>query len=338
MDLDAFIEAHGPTWRRLESLVKKPSLDPQETLELFDLYQSTSTHLSIVRSSVPDPELVAGLSRLLMKTRATMGTTSTGWRGLARLFTHSGPLELYKTRYWWLTTWAVFHGLVAVMTTWFVMNPQWQSQIATPEMIRQFVEHDFVDYYSTYPAQDFAFQVWTNNAYLCAVVIALGIAGLPVILMLWTNLLNLVLSAAIMITNGAGEIFFGLILPHGLLELTMVCVSAAVGLRVFWSWVSPGARSRTSSLAQVVRQSVSLIAVTTVALMVCGIIEAFVTPSSLPTWARIGIGVVAFVGFLVYGLGLGRQRWLELQQLDAARRDAAYDTELRPSEVAGLTR
>ena len=38
--------------------------------------------------------------------------------------------------------------------------------------------------------------------------------------------------------------FFGLILPHGLLELTAVFVAAGVGLRLFWGWVDPGARTR----------------------------------------------------------------------------------------------
>jgi len=44
-----------------------------------------------------------------------------------------------------------------------------------------------------------------------------------------------------------------------------------------------------------------------VVLGVSGIIEAFVTPSSLPAWARIAIGAVAETAFLVYVLMLGRR-------------------------------
>ena len=36
-------------------------------------------------------------------------------------------------------------------------------------------------------------------------------------------------------------LFFGLILPHGLLELTCVFVAAGAGLRLGWSWIDPGA-------------------------------------------------------------------------------------------------
>ena len=42
-------------------------------------------------------------------------------------------------------------------------------------------------------------------------------------------------------------------------------------------------------------------------LLVSGVIEAFVTPSPLPTWARIGIGAVAEAAFLSYVIVLGRR-------------------------------
>ena len=52
-----------------------------------------------------------------------------------------------------------------------------------------------------------------------------------------------------MVSHDRGSLFFGLILPHGLLELTAIFVAAAVGLRLFWSWIEPGPRSRLDSLA-----------------------------------------------------------------------------------------
>ena len=67
--------------------------------------------------------------------------------------------------------------------------------------------------------------------------------------MLFQNVLNLALIGSIMIRHDRGGLFFGLILPHGLLELTAVFVAAGVGLRLFWSWVAPGDRTRSQSLA-----------------------------------------------------------------------------------------
>ena len=44
--------------------------------------------------------------------------------------------------------------------------------------------------------------------------------------------------------------------------------------------------------------------------LVSGVIEAFVTPSPLPTWGRIAIGVLAEATFLAYVFVLGRQAFL----------------------------
>jgi hypothetical protein len=53
----------------------------------------------------------------------------------------------------------------------------------------------------------------------------------------------------------------------------------------------------------VVAVAVGLIAV----LLVSGLIEAFVTPSPLPTVVRIGIGVAAEIAFLSYIFHFGRK-------------------------------
>jgi hypothetical protein len=41
--------------------------------------------------------------------------------------------------------------------------------------------------------------------------------------------------------------------------------------------------------------------------LLSGVFEAFVTPSGLPTWARIGIGLVGWAAFMAYIFVLGRR-------------------------------
>ena len=106
------------------------------------------------------------------------------------------------------------------------------------------------------------------------------------IYVLLQNVLNVALVGSIMIRHDRGGLFFGLIIPHGLLELTAVFVAAGVGLRLFWAWVAPGDRTRSQSLAAEGRTAGGVVMGLAVVLLVSGIIEAFVTPSPLPTWAR----------------------------------------------------
>ena len=131
--------------------------------------------------------------------------------------------------------------------------------------------------------------------------------GFPVVIALFSNIANLAVIGSIMTRHDRGAHFWGLILPHGLLELTAVFVAGGVGLRLFWSWVEPGGLSRPASVAREGRTAVTVALGLVVVLLVSGLIEAFVTPSPLPTWARIGIGVVVEVLFLAWVYGPGRR-------------------------------
>ena len=88
--------------------------------------------------------------------------------------------------------------------------------------------------------RQFASRVWTNNAWVAALCIALGVLGLPVVFLLLQNIVNLGVIGWTDGRHGRADLFFGLILPHGMLELTAVFVAAGVGLRIFWAWVEPG--------------------------------------------------------------------------------------------------
>ena len=62
MDTDAFIAVHRPRWDRLQELTRSRELDAAGIDELLALYQETSTHLSTIRSTNPDPVLISRLS------------------------------------------------------------------------------------------------------------------------------------------------------------------------------------------------------------------------------------------------------------------------------------
>jgi hypothetical protein len=127
-----------------------------------------------------------------------------------------------------------------------------------------------------------------------------------------------------MIGHHKSDVFFGLITPHGLLELTAVFVASAAGLRLGWSWIAPGPRTRMQALAQTGRATIGMAIGLAVMLLISGMIEAFVTPSPLPTAVRVGLGVLAEAGFLVYVWTLGRRavKAGEYGDIEAADREA----------------
>jgi uncharacterized membrane protein SpoIIM required for sporulation len=188
-----------------------------------------------------------------------------------------------------------------------------RASIAAPDEIRSLTEPggEFETYYTSAPASSFAAQVWTNNAFLAAGCLVLGVLlGVPVIFILLTNAANVAVAAGLMAAAGRLDIFLGLIMPHGLLELTALFVAAGTGLRLGWTVIDPGGRTRAEALARQGRAAGGIALGLVIVLLISGVIEAFVTPSGLPTWGRIGIGVLAELGFLLYVFWLGRRATL----------------------------
>lgn len=310
MDIDAFVAAHTRDWERLDELARRARrLTGDEVDELVDLYQRVATHLSTVRSASPDPALVSRLSSLVARARAAVtGAHVPAWREVARFVTVSFPAVAYRARWWWLGSAAASLLVALVLAVWLATSPEAQSQLISAQQARDLVNNRFSGYYSEYFAGSFAASVWTNNVMVSAVALIFGVLlGIPTLYMLWQNTANLGLNAGLMFAYGKGGTFFALILPHGLLELTAVFLACGVGLRLGWTVIDPGPRRRTEALAAEGRAAVGIALGLIVVLGVSGILEAFVTPSTLPTWARVGLGVVAWAAFVSYVLIFGRR-------------------------------
>lgn len=310
MDIDAFVAAHRAEWQRLDELVKRRRhLSGAEADELVDLYQRVATHLSTVRSAAPDPTLVSRLSQLVTRARsAVTGAHTPAWRDAARFLTVTFPAIAYRCRWWWLGASLISLIVMTAVGGWVAGNPRVQRAVAPSKQIKQLVRHDFENYYSAHPAGAFAAHLWTHNAQVAALSLILGIfLCVPTLYLLWQNAYHVGQTGGLMFAYGKGGTFFGLILPHGLLELTAVFLAAATGMRLGWTVIDPGLRRRGQALAEEGRAAVAVAIGLVLVLLVSGVIEAFVTPSPLPTAARIGIGVTAEVGFLAYVIVLGRR-------------------------------
>jgi hypothetical protein len=91
-----------------------------------------------------------------------------------------------------------------------------------------------------------------------------------------------------------------------LLELTAITIAGGAGLRLGWAIIAPGDRRRGEALAEEGRRCIVIVTGLALCFVVAGTIEAFVTPSDLPTLARVGVGVVVEAAFIAYILSRGR--------------------------------
>ncbi|WP_369156249.1 stage II sporulation protein M [Streptomyces sp. R02] len=333
MDLDVFVSAHRAEWDRLDALLgRRRRLTGAEADELVTLYQRAATHLSVIQSAAPDPQLTGRLSRLVARARsAVTGTRRASWRDVTHFLTHGFPAAVYRARHWWVPTALISTAVAALLAWWIGTHPEVQASIAAPAQLREMTRPggQYETYYSSNPSTSFAAQVWTNNAWAAALCLILGVfLGLPVLWILFQNMLNLGVGFGLMSSAGRLDTFLGLVLPHGLLELTAVFVAAGTGLRLGWTVVDPGPRTRRTALAEEGRAALAMAIGLALVLFVSGAVEGFVTPSGLPTWARITIGVAAELAFLayVYVLGGRAARAGESGDLEASGRSADVPT------------
>ncbi len=309
MDLDAFSAVHGGTWARLDELSRARRLTGAEVDELVGLYQEVATHLSVIRSTAPDPAVVSRLSDVLGRARAAIaGAHEPSWSDVARFAVLTLPAAFYRVRWWTVAVMVAFCAVAVVSGLHVYLTPDAQAAMGTPSELRSYAEDQFAAYYSNYPGHSFAAQVWTNNAWIATQLVAFGISGVWPVWVLLQNAVAVGSAGGVMALHDGLGVFFALILPHGFMELTAVFIAGGAGLKLFWTMLVPGGRPRGRALAEEGRALFTVAIGLVVVLAVSGLVEGFVTPSTvLPWWAKIVIGALVLAAYWVYTVVLGRR-------------------------------
>jgi uncharacterized membrane protein SpoIIM required for sporulation len=312
LSVDRYVHENSPEWDRLEELVRhanrpRTRLSDAELDELLMSYQRTSAHLSYVRSTYADPRLTARLTRAVAGARALIyGGQPRAGGAIRRFFGETFPAAVWTARTQIVISSIALIGPWIIVAVWLSNSPAAIEAFA-PEALREaYINNDFEAYYSSAPAAEFSTQVLTNNIRVSFSAFVSGIAwAVPTLLLLIYNGANIGLATGLFHEAGQATKFWGLILPHGLLEITAIIVAGAAGLRLGWSLIVPGDISRGKALVDEAQRSASIVMGLILVFVIAGLIEGFVTPSSLPTEARISIGVAAFLAFWSYVLAFG---------------------------------
>lgn len=314
MTIDQFLARNGATWDRLQALTRRAGpqarhLRGDEIEELLRLYQLTSTHLSYATTNFNDAGLNARLSQLVAQSGSLIyGTRARTLRAFGAFIVWTIPAALWHVRRYLAASAALLFIPALGFGLWLANSPK-AIDASAPAAVRQaYVDHDFAHYYRAAPSAEFAASVYTNNVLVAAEAFAGGVLlCVPTALALALNGANLGVAAGLFAAAGQSSKFWGLVTPHGLIELTSVVIAGAAGLKLGWSVIDPGDRSRRDALAEEGRRAIVLLFCTVFTLAIAGAIEGFVTGSALPTAARVGIGVTAEVAFLTYAFVFGRR-------------------------------
>ena len=313
MDIDAFVAAHQDEWARLEELTRRArkvrTTTPDELDDLVTSYQHVGAQLASARVGyADDAPLINRLTLLVADAHGVLyGQRDTEIRRSIRdLALLRFPAAVYRIRWFVLAAALLTFVPWAVFQIWLAVSPE-ALDVTFPATVRdQYIHHDFAAYYSSQPAQNFATQVFLNNIRVAFLAFASGVFVCVIsALLLIYNGANVGMAGGAFASVGESGKFWGLILPHGMLELSAVIVAGAAGLRIGWTLIDPGERTRFAALTEESRRAGPILLGLVVAFLLAATVEGFVTGRPWPTAVRITVGVGVFFLFwghtIVYG-------------------------------------
>ncbi|MFQ5557132.1 MAG: stage II sporulation protein M [Acidimicrobiales bacterium] len=315
MDVDGFITVNEPVWTELNELTNRARrglgrgrLSTSEVERLVQLYQRTSTHLSYCRTWYGDIAVTARLTTLVGDARSVVyGSSDRTRNSVAEFFTRTFPGRVWESRRFVAIAAVLVLAPAVYVGAWLTFSDA-ALEAEAPRTVRDaYVGEEFESYYSSAPAAEFSTEVLLNNIQVSFLAYAFGaFACVGTVVVLVNNGLAIGQAGGFFHAAGEAPRFWGLILPHGLLELSAITVAAGAGLRIGWALIAPGDRHRGRALAEEGRRSVPVVLGLVLVFVIAGLIEGFVTPSPLPTTARVGIGVLVEVAFVGYVIAFGR--------------------------------
>jgi uncharacterized membrane protein SpoIIM required for sporulation/uncharacterized RDD family membrane protein YckC len=153
----------------------------------------------------------------------------------------------------------------------------------------------------------FSSRIIANNVQVTFFAFAGGIfAGLGTALILLMNGMLLGGVAGLFFVERLNLYFWSFVLPHGIIELTAICIAGGAGLWLGSALVLPGRRTRRSVLVERAREAVALLVGAGALLLLAGLIEGFISPSMLPAAAKLGFAALAALVLFAYLLLAGR--------------------------------
>jgi uncharacterized membrane protein SpoIIM required for sporulation/uncharacterized RDD family membrane protein YckC len=329
VSLDAFIAERQGRWGALEAAIKSAKRgrlrnQPASEIEHFGLLlRQTSSDLAIARRDYPDAPITEYLNTLCARAHPLL-YRGRAWRigAIAPFFATALPRSFRAA--WPYIVASLALVVVGFIAGWLAVDlrPDLRASLVPPSLFDEMARGQIGTGVQDAPfAAAFIIQ---NNIRVALICFAGGILlGIPTALVLLSNGWMLGTVAAAVQLGGYNYQFWSLIVPHGILELSVIVISGGTGLMLGDAILRPGQLRRGEALARVAVRAVMLVLGAASLLIIAGTLEAFVSPSSLPDGVKLAIG--GTVGVLLYS-------WLLLagRQPRGQRRAPRFD---RPAET-----
>ncbi len=309
-----WLEKRKPYWSKLEALLSQSangglkSLSRSELQELSLLYRQTAADLAAIREDRGSVHFTRYVNQLLVRAHNTIYSgRRTSPTAILSFFWNTFPLTFRHNLNHFLLSLLIFlfAGSVGAILTY--QNPDFKVKMLGPQMVETIDQHKMwtQSIVGIKPLASSA--IMTNNMSVGFTTFALGItAGVGTIYMMAFNGLLIGVIGMACWLSGMSLQLWSFVAPHGGLELPAIFIAGGAGLRIAQGLLFPGVLPRRESLVRAGLEAVQLVLGTIPILIVAGLIEAFVSPSGLPTALKFSMAGALFVLLMAYLFGASR--------------------------------
>lgn len=307
MNIKQFVKQHRDEWKELEDLAKqmqkKGRRVPGTTIIEFQrLYQKSVQHLSYSQTYFPSEEVTIYLNELVATAHNILYRDQVSSYQQIRYFFSTKFIGLFLEQWKFIliaTLLFLVGGIAAFISIvddplhFYSIMPEEMTAGVNPEKLGE--GHDSID--SSLMSAD----IMTNNIQVAILAFASGITfGILTIYLLVYNGLMIGALAAVYWHAGMSYEFWAYIVPHGIVELMAIFIAGGAGLLMGYKLFVPGKYSRAYQLKENAKRSVQLFLGTIPLFIIAGIIEGFITPSSMSLEMKYAVALATVIGLLAY--------------------------------------
>jgi uncharacterized membrane protein SpoIIM required for sporulation len=295
----SWLAQRSAIWSRLgDSLLtwRRGRLSRQDALKALDGYRALARDVASARQALPGNPITLALETLYASLHAIVNREPRHTlASLRHLYAVEIPATVQELKPLIVGVWLLF--ALSTGAGWWLVHtwPTLVDLVASPDMIQHVQRGElWTDgILNVTPSSLLSVKIFTNNIVVTIFACVAGVFyGLGTFYVIANN--GLMLGGVFAFTRqyGLDGDLLKFIFAHGTVELSMICLGGAAGVALGESLIRPKLPSRRDSLQQCTARIARLFAALIPLLVVCGLIEGFVSPVTSIGWPlRLVIGL-----------------------------------------------
>ena len=316
--MNRFLEQHKDNWQRLEDLLSMlkgsnlRGLSKMEVREFGELYRRAAADLATARAETRDPKLISYLNSLVIRAHGRIyRAESEGVNLIWKFFSRDFPATMRANWRYMAVAGSIFFAfaIFGFVATWF--NTDFTHFVGLSGITERIQANNQWWLRLNDANQIGASEILSNNILVSFKAFAMGAlfgVGAFYDIAFFGAHVGSAFSACYRLDPAFGNALAGFVIGHGVIEISTVFFCGGAGMMIGYAIIDPGDMTRAQALKKKGIEAARIVIGCAFFLVIAGLIEGFLSPSTLPTSIKVMTGVGTGIVMYSYLFFAGRER------------------------------